>query len=198
MRLEGGNATRGGGVDLGTDLAYANPAAGMEARLRGRWMTSLWSSRAQEWGASLSVAYDPGVRGRGLSVTASPEWGRASVGAEVLWEGSGPLGGVGLGSLWGEEASLRVPVRVGYGLYVGGGGLLTPFVEWTSNGSTVRRRLGAELSLASARGLDLRFSLYGERAPEDGLDSAGLLGGKALDGESSLEVKALLRMNLLF
>ena len=79
LRLEGGEAARGGGVDLGADLAYADPSAGVEARLRGRWMALLRSSRSEAWGASLSVAYDAGVQGLGLSVTAEPQWGQASV-----------------------------------------------------------------------------------------------------------------------
>ena len=169
LRLDGGDAARGGGAELGAGLAYASPAAGLEAQLRGRWMSSLRSSRAEEWGASLNLAYSAGVRGQGLSVTASPEWGRASANVGGLWEGSGSLGAVGFGGLWEDRVSLRIPVRVGYGLGLGGNRLLTPFAEWTSGGSMVRRRLGAELSLPSERGFDLRVGLYRDRASGDGL-----------------------------
>ena len=222
LRLEGGEASRGGGVELGADLAYADPSAGVEARLRGRWMALLRSSRSEAWGASLSVAYDAGVQGLGLSVTAEPQWGQASVEAGDVWEEAGSPSGAGLGGLWAEEASLRVPMRVGYGLEVGGGGRLTPFVEWTASGSAGRRRGGAELALPSVRGFDVRVALYGERASGDGLygddrlegtdtvleallsrplaDGWGrvALGARTLHREAAPEVEARLQLDLQF
>ena len=42
-------------------------------------------SRYEEWGFTGSVRFDPGLAGRGLSLTMTPSFGMASQGADRLW-----------------------------------------------------------------------------------------------------------------
>ncbi len=172
FRLDGGDARYGGSVEVGASLAYVNPDAGIEARLRGRWMSSLHPSQAQEHGIGLSFTYDAGMIGRGWMLTALPEWGQPLTGAKSLWEGADPLSGVDTGGLWADAASLRLPVRVGYGVGLGDERLLTPFAEWTSIGDLVEQRVGAELALPLIRGFELEVGLYRQQVSGDRLGGA--------------------------
>ncbi len=169
--LEGGDATDGSGVELGAGISYANFAAGIEARLQGRYMSSLRGSRAEDWGASLSVLYDPGAPGRGLSVTASPEWGQASTSA-VGWNNLESLGTVGLGGFRADGRSLRIPVRLAYGMDLGNDLLLAPTAEWISEGSFFRWRTGALLTLPPTHGFDVQLGLYQQQTSRERFASA--------------------------
>ncbi len=111
LRFDGGDAAYDGGVEVGGSLAYVNPDAGIEVQLRGRWMTSLQSTRADERGVSLNLTYDAGMMNRGWMLTASPEWGETSTGTGSLWDSVESLGAVGVGGLRAGEPALRLPPR---------------------------------------------------------------------------------------
>ncbi len=180
LRFDGGDAAYDGGVEAGGSLAYVNPDAGIEVRLRGRWMTSLQSSRADERGVSLNLTYDAGMMNRGWMLTASPEWGETSAGTGSLWDSVESLGAVGVGGLRAGEPALRLPVRVGYGVGLGGERVLTPFAEWTSMGELIEQRVGVELALPFVREFDVEVGLYKQQVSGTRLGDAyhtGSLGG---------------------
>ncbi len=164
--VEGGEAYEGGGVEAGAGLIYVNPEAGIEAQLKARWMSSLRASRADERGVSLRLTYDSGMPKRGLSLTAAPEWGRTSA-QGATWEGLESLGGVGFAGQESGSAALHLPVRVAYGIHLGGERLFTPVAEWTSERNAVRWRAGAELFLPQVRGFDVQFGVYRQQAGGD-------------------------------
>ena len=85
LRLDGGDAETGPGVEAGFGLRYVAPDQGLTVEGRVRGLLTHSDSGYEEWGASGSVRLDPGVSGRGLSLTLAPVWGAASGGVERLW-----------------------------------------------------------------------------------------------------------------
>ena len=113
LRHDGGDAETGTGVELGAGLAWADPASGVSAELRGRWLAAHESSGYEEWGASGSVRIDPGERGRGLSLTLAPTVGAAGSGTGNLWSAA-EARGIAPGGTF--EAEQRLDAELGYGL----------------------------------------------------------------------------------
>ena len=60
VRHDGGDAETGAGVELGAGLGWADPASGVSAELRGRWLAAHESSGYEEWGVSGLGAHRPG------------------------------------------------------------------------------------------------------------------------------------------
>ena len=77
-------------------------------------------SRYEEWGFTGSVRFDPGLAGRGRSVTMTPSFGMASQGAERLWAMQDMGGLVPHGAL-AFDVSGQFAADVGYGMAGPGG-----------------------------------------------------------------------------
>ena len=121
LRLDGGDAETGAGVEVGAGAVYAGSGVTVEGAVRG--LAAHEESGYEEWGASLSVRIEPGVDGRGLSLAFAPSWGAAGGEPERLW--SAP------GSLMPDRAfsaTRRLDAEVGYGLGAPGTvGVVTPW-----------------------------------------------------------------------
>ena len=75
--------------------------------------------------ALTGVRLDPGVSGRGVSLSIAPVWGAASGGVEQLWS-AGTTSGLAADDDYGGEA--RLQAELGYGLRSPiGHGVLTPY-----------------------------------------------------------------------
>ena len=158
VRRDGGDAETGMGVDLGGSLRYADAALGLTAEAGGRYLATHEDAGYREWGASASIRIDPGVAGRGLTLSVAPSWGAdAAGGAERLWSARDARG---LGG-HGFDAAMRLRAEVGYGLpaFRGRGGV-TPFAgvsttafgrDWRA-GALWRRGPALEMALEATRG----------------------------------------------
>ena len=113
VRLDGGDAETGAGVELGAGLGWADPASGVSAELRGRWLAAHESSGYEEWGASGSLRIDPGASGRGLSLTLASVVGAAGSGTGNLWSAADARG-IAPGREF--EAARSLDSELGYGL----------------------------------------------------------------------------------
>ena len=110
----------------------------------------------REQGLSLTAHLGPGVDGRGLSLFLTPRWGTPTDGGVAALWGEG-LPGLS-GHAPGEAASFDA--RVGYGIALAPGGVLTPFAEAGVAEHDGRRiRLGSRFEVSRAA---LALELSGE------------------------------------
>ena len=158
VRRDGGDAETGMGVELGGSLRYADAALGLTAEAGGRYLAAHEDAGYREWGASASIRIDPGVAGRGLTLSVAPSWGAdAAGGAERLWSARDARGLAG----HGFDAAMRLRAEVGYGLPAfRGKGAVTPFAgvsttafgrDWRA-GALWRRGPALEMALEATRG----------------------------------------------
>ncbi len=152
---DGGTGETGAGLEVGGALRYREPSLGLTVEARGRTLIAHGGDH-EEWGAGGSLHLDPGVSGRGFSVSLAPSWGEPQSGIDHLWQRD--LMGAGVRS---ADAAMRMAGELSYGLSAfGGGGVLTPYVGFSrSDGSTREYRTGARLRTASS----LHLALQGTR-----------------------------------
>ena len=158
LRLDGGDAETGTGVEAGFGLQYADTAQGLTVEGRVQGLLTHSDAGYGEWGASGSIRLDPGVSGRGLSLTLAPVWGTAAGGAERLWA-AGPAAGLALDDAFEAEAGLQG--ELGYGLRPPAGpGVLTPYAGFSvaGDGAGHTYRVGARWAAEPAFGLALEAS----------------------------------------
>lgn len=117
---DGGDGMSGAGADIAAALRYSNPAAGLAAEARGRWLAAHRAGR-RAWSAGGSVRLAPGAGGRGLSLGLAPSF----------------------------ASGARLDAEIGYGL-LALGGLLTPWSALSVAGGAPEYRLGARLAFAAA------------------------------------------------
>jgi hypothetical protein len=161
-RVDNGDAGKGAGTDVGGGIAYVDPNLGLNVAARGRLLVAHRASGLQEWGASLTAKYDPGVAGQGFHASLAPTWGKASNGADELWKDVRTNYADDSGELVDPNMSMKA--RAGYGLGVfGDRGVLTPFGELNMRDEKSRVRLGTNLKLSAPRNVVLQFGVYGER-----------------------------------
>ena len=113
IRLDGGDAETGTGLEAGAGLSYTGGRVSVEGSVHG--LLAHEASGYEEWGAGLSVKVEPGAHGRGLSLSLSPAWGGEVRGHERLWSASGSGNPVQDGS---PLMRRRLDVEIGYGLAV--------------------------------------------------------------------------------
>ena len=155
LRLDGGDAETGAGVEAGFGFEYADPARGFTVEGHVRGLLTHSDSGYEEWGASGSVRLDPGVSGRGLSLTLAPVWGAASGGVERLWA-AGRAPGLALDETFKADAGLQA--ELGYGLHPPAGpGVLTPYAGFSMAGDGAVRtyRIGTRWAAEPAFALAL-------------------------------------------
>ena len=170
VRRDGGDAETGMGVDLGGSLRYADAALGLTAEAGGRYLAAHEDAGYREWGASASIRIDPGVAGRGLTLSVAPSWGAAAAGgAERLWSARDARGLSG----HGFDTAMRLQAEVGYGLSAfRGRGAAMPFAGLSTTAFGRDWRAGARWT----RGQALEMSLEAVRresagaAPEHGIE----------------------------
>ena len=151
-------------MEAGFALQYSNPAQGLTVEGRVRGLLAHSDGVYEEWGASGLLRLDPGVSGRGVSLTVAPVWGAASGGVEHLWSTDTAAS---LAAVDAVDAQARLQAELGYGLrparrsgcadalcgFLGGGwrtpgaptvwvcgGAPGPCSRWRLRAATVRRR----------------------------------------------------------
>ena len=152
VRVDGGDAETGTGVELGAGVSYTAGRFVIEGAVRA--LVAHEASGYEEWGASGAVRLQPGASGRGLSLTLNPTWGNAANDAERLWQARA-AGELGLAEDF--EAQARLEAEFGYGFSVGGmPGVMTPYAGFTAAGGESRAvRTGARWRIAPDATLNL-------------------------------------------
>ena len=124
-RWDTGDAANGFGAEVGGGVEYVHTGIGLGVQANGRYLVAHEDREFRDWGARAAVRFDPGVAGRGVAVTVTPEWGAASSQAASVWAGVPVSAGTGSSV---ERAGLRpdhVDAEVSYGIDTGGAGLVT-------------------------------------------------------------------------
>ena len=152
---DGGTGATGAGMEAGGSLRYQEPSLGLTVEGRGRMLVAHGSNH-EEWSAGGSLRLDPGVSGRGFSVSLAPSWGVLRSGIDRLWQRD--LAGTGTRS---SDAAMRMTGELGYGLSAfQGRGVLTPYAGFVLSGRHAKEyRTGARLRMAST----LELALQGTR-----------------------------------
>ena len=167
LRRDGGDADVGTGVEVGAASRYVDEASGFSAEGTIRWLMVHGATGFSEWGAGVSVLYEPGGAERGLSVRLGSSWGMSAGSAADLWSpyadakiGAGGGSGAGVGN--GNAGALQAQVR--YVLSSSGRGWsMAPYAEVgltrESRGPTTR--MGWRVTLMESLRVSLETGLGG-------------------------------------
>ena len=115
-RWEGGDAETGLGMEVGGGLEYRHRSLGLGWEARGRYLLAHADGDYEDWGLSLALAFDPGVKGIGPSLTLTPSWGVPSGGAEGLWRNERLLAAASLPDDPDRQRFESLQMELGYGL----------------------------------------------------------------------------------
>lgn len=146
VRVDGGDAETGAGLELGAGMRYVRGALSIEGQVRA--LVAHEESGYEEWGASGTVRVSPSASGRGLTVSLAPAWGAEGSEAERIW-GMADASGLGTGQEF--EATGRLEAVLGYGIAVPRArGVVTPYAGFSFIEDDRRTvRTGARWNLAS-------------------------------------------------
>ena len=149
-RWDGGGGATGAGIEIGGGVVWSDPGAGLTMEARARALVA-HRGGAREHGVSAAVRLEPGARGRGLSLSLSPSWGKAESGMERLWRTGAPAAEAK------PRSAPRLEAELGYGVpALGGSATLTPYGGFGIGEDGERRwRLGGRLELGQTFGLRL-------------------------------------------
>ena len=163
IRHDGGDAETGTGLELGGGIRYTGRGIAVGGAVRT--LVAHDESGYEEWGASGTLRMDPGVSGRGLSLTLAPVWGAASSGVSHLW--SLP-GGRSLAQAEEFDPTARLAGEIGYGIGLRGNmGVATPYAGLSmENGVSRTLRVGTRWNIAP----DASLGLEGRRGEKSGAE----------------------------
>ena len=174
LRHDGGDAESGTGLEAGLGLQYADPAQGLTVEGRVRGLLTHTDDGYEEWGASGSIRLDPGISGRGVSLSVTPVWGASSGGVDQLWA-TRPAAGLLADEGFASQA--RLHAELGYGMRPPlGHGVLTPYAGLSLAGEGDGRtyHLGARWRGVSAFHVALEASHGEDAGTGEPLDAASL------------------------
>lgn len=168
-RWDTGEADRGLGAEIGGGVAYTHTKLGLGVEAQGRYLLAHEEDAFEDWGASLKVRMDPGIKGQGFWLSMAPVWGRPSTGADRLWGDAGSAAVVLDSSRDRRGRSGWAPgqleMDLGYGVAMSDGGLVTPYGGLAlGRAGAARYRFGSRLTLNTV--MDLRVE--GEREEQSG------------------------------
>ena len=149
-RHDGGDGQTGVGLEVAGGVRLTGGRVRVEAQ--GRMLALHTATDYQERGVSVTASVGAGQYEPGLTASIRPRWGAQGDGAEALWQDQFQSYTYGA-----ERDDAAVDGRVGYGLQLPGGLLLTPFGGYGQMGTWRRTQVGATLG---------RLGLFG-----GGLDS---------------------------
>ena len=160
-RADGGHAAQGAGAELRAGLAYAHPA-GFNLEAGGHMLLAHEERGFRQWGASLNMGFDGGVRGQGVQFLLVPSWGVPAMGSEGIWTAGRATDALMVDSF---DQGMALETRFAYGLDLSRRrGLLTLFTELgRSAGMASSLRVGGELGGLRTRHSEINFEFYGER-----------------------------------
>ena len=124
VRLDGGDAETGLGVDLGGGLIFTAPKQGLALDLQVRGLVAHEASGFREWGASASLAWDPRPSSdRGVALALRQSWGGSPTGGVDALLDRETLAGLAANDNGDTTASAgRLEAELGYGIAMFSGG----------------------------------------------------------------------------
>ena len=160
-RRDGGAGQTGVGLEVAGGMRVRSGRLQVEAQ--GRRLVLHSATDYEEQGVSVAASLGAGPYEPGLTLSVRPTWGAPGMGAETLWRDQIYTCMPGAG----YDAS-AIDARLGYGMRLPGGGLLTPFGAYGQRyGSGRRLQVGALVgSMGRMRGaLDapIQLEVSGER-----------------------------------
>ena len=135
-RHDGGAGQTGVGLELAGGVRLTGGRVRIEAQ--GRTLALHTATDYEERGVSVTAGVGAGHHEPGLSLSLRPRWGAPGHGAESLWQNQ--LQRYTYGA---ERDAAAVDARLGYGLRLPGGRLLTPFGGYGRAGTGRRIQMGA-------------------------------------------------------
>ena len=158
LRVDGGDAETGTGLELGAGMRYASGPLTIEGLVRA--LVAHEASGYEEWGASGAIRVNPSQSGRGLTFAIVPVWGNTGSQTERLW---GARDARELGQDTEFEGTGRLEAEVGYGIGVSRTrSVVTPYARLSlAEGSSRGYRAGARWNLADGAILGLEGSHEG-------------------------------------
>ena len=167
------SARRDRGVgQTGTGLEVAGGVRLRRARVQveaqGRRLILHSATGYTEHGVSLAASVGAGPYQEGLTLSVQPTWGVTGIGADTLWQDQFRTHVQNVNS-----GGAGVDTRIGYGLRLPGGSLLTPFGSYSDRGGLGQRlQLGARVGtlgqVTPGRGGPLELELASERYARPG------------------------------
>ncbi len=131
LRVDGGDAEQGLGMEAGGGLEYVLRQPGLTVEASGRTLLAHQAAGWQEWGASVTMRLDPALDGQGLAIALTPVWGQAASGVDALWSRQGAIQTATDAPRPGQPRTAWQPdqmdVELGYGITLPTRRLLTPF-----------------------------------------------------------------------
>ena len=159
-RHDGGAGQTGAGLELAGGLRLTGGQVRVEAQ--GRMLALHTATDYEERGVSVTATVGGGQREPGLTASVRQHWGAQGTGAQTLWQDQ--FQAYTQGARHDDGA---VEARVGYGLRLPRGRLLTPFGGYGQVGDGRRLQVGANLGTAGLFGGDLdsrlQIEFLGER-----------------------------------
>ena len=147
-RHDGGAGQTGVGLEVAGGVRASGGRIRIEAQ--GRMLALHTAADYEERGVSVTASVGGGQYEPGLTASLRPRWGAPGYGAESLWQDRFQPYAEGAG-----RDDRGVDARLGYGVGVPGGRLLTPFGGYGQMGSGRRVQVGANLGMAGLFGGDL-------------------------------------------
>ncbi len=174
LRLDGGDAETGFGADVGGGIAFAGAGRGLRFEGRARGLVAHEAEGFREWGAAMSLGWDPRPRSeRGFSLSLRQSWGASPTGGmDALLSRETLAGLVPEQDGAGFEASSRLEAEAGYGFAVFGGRFTgTPYLGVGLSESGRDWRIGWRLKPARRMALDFALDIEATRSEHAGHDA---------------------------
>ena len=155
-RHDGGDAETGAGFEAGAGVRYTAHGVTVEGAVRA--LVAHDAEGYEEWGASGAIRVDPGISGRGLSLTVAPALGATTAGGTERPRSLRDVQGFAAAS--GAPAGKRVESELGYGLGAPGGlGAVTPYSGLSvADDGTRTWRIGGRWAVATEVTLGIEAS----------------------------------------
>jgi len=164
VRLDGGDAETGAGLEVGTGMRYVHGRISIEGQVRT--LVAHEDSGYEEWGASGAIRVNPSPSGRGLTLGVTPVWGNAWSQTERLW---GAHTARELAPEAEFDAAAGLEAELGYGFDAPGNrGTITPYTGLSlsdGSGRTVRAGTQWDITPRTTLGLEANRQESTDGAP---------------------------------
>ena len=162
LRLDGGDAETGAGMDVGGGLVVSDASTGLAVDVRVRTLLVHQDQDFSERGVSLSVSYNPTPSTPlGFVARVAPSWGgQAMGGAQALWGRETMGGSMAHG---GFAQGNRLDGEVGYGLPVGTRFVGTPRVGFGTSDYGRDYRVGYGIGVLDRESLNFELGVDAQR-----------------------------------
>ena len=163
LRLDGGDAETGFGVDLGGGLEWTVPSSGISLDASGRALVAHQDGGFGDWGVSAAFAWDPDpATKRGPSLKLGQDMGgRSGGGLDELFASGPPAEREGT-----ADGGVRISLEMAYGFGRRYGMVGGPYGRLSGRESLEEARLGYRIEPDAAHAADVTLELWVD--PTDG------------------------------